>query len=179
MWQIVADCGDSFWEKVHFPSSIILLHTLSQATSHVKTLHGVSAHTPRSIGLHSTEHRLTLHGASAHTPRSIGLHSTEHRLTPHGASAYSPRSIGLFSTEHRQTLQGWQLSGLTDRIYRTLIVLFLLASISVAPPGLLFCWCSCTGGLRPPSVVFRTSGAFPRIPIKMSSVGHATLHEIR
>ena len=38
MWQIVADCGDSFWEKVHFPSSIILLYTLSQATSHVKSV---------------------------------------------------------------------------------------------------------------------------------------------
>jgi len=26
MWQIVADCGDSFWVKVHFPSGIIQLH---------------------------------------------------------------------------------------------------------------------------------------------------------
>ena len=41
LWQIVenvADCGDSFWEKVHFPSSIILLYTLSQATLHVKSV---------------------------------------------------------------------------------------------------------------------------------------------
>ena len=68
MWQIVADFGDSFWEKVHFPSSIILLYTLSQSTLHVKTQHGASAHTPRSIGLHSTEHRQTLHEASANTP---------------------------------------------------------------------------------------------------------------
>jgi len=26
VWQIVADCGDSFWVKVHFPSGIIQLH---------------------------------------------------------------------------------------------------------------------------------------------------------
>ena len=26
MWQIVADCGVSFWEKVHFTSGIIQLH---------------------------------------------------------------------------------------------------------------------------------------------------------
>ena len=89
MWQIMADCGDYFWEKVHFPSSIIQLYTLSQSTSHVKTLHGVLAYTPRSIGLHSTEHRLTLHGASAYTPRSIGLHSTEHRATLHGVFFYT------------------------------------------------------------------------------------------
>ena len=72
MWQIVADCGDSFWEKVHFPSSIIQLYTLSQSTLHIKTLHGVSAHTPRSIGSHSTEHRLTLHGALTYHLRPMG-----------------------------------------------------------------------------------------------------------
>ena len=73
MWQIVADCGDSFWEKVHFPSSIIQLYTLSQSTSHVKTLHGVSAYTPRRIGLLSTENRLTLHGALTYHLRPMGL----------------------------------------------------------------------------------------------------------
>ena len=73
MWQIVADCGDSFWEKVHFPSSIIQLYTLSHPTLHIKTLHGVSAYTPRSIGLHSTEYRLTLHGALTYHLRPMGL----------------------------------------------------------------------------------------------------------
>ena len=34
-------------------------------------------------------HRFTLHGASAYTPRSIGLHSTEHRATLHGVFFYT------------------------------------------------------------------------------------------
>ena len=71
MWQIVADCGDSFWEKVHFSSSIIQLYTLSQATSLAKTLHGESAHTPRSIGSHSTEYRPTLHVVFGTAPKPL------------------------------------------------------------------------------------------------------------
>ena len=38
MWQIVADCGDFLGVKLHFPSSIIQLYTLSQSTLHVKLI---------------------------------------------------------------------------------------------------------------------------------------------
>ena len=54
------------------------------------TLHGVSAYTPRSIGLRSTEHRLMLHVASGDTPRSIGLLSTEHKTLPLKAGFRKP-----------------------------------------------------------------------------------------
>jgi len=91
LWQIVenvADCGDSFWEKVHFPSSIIQLYTLSQSTSHVKTLHGVLAYTPRSIGLHSTEYRLTLHGALTYHLRPMGLMRPMGPIGPYSLNSY-------------------------------------------------------------------------------------------
>ena len=70
MWQIVADCGDSFWEKVHFPSGIIQLHVSPlEKFRYRPTLHVASAHAPCSIGPRSTEQRLTLHVASAHAPQ--------------------------------------------------------------------------------------------------------------
>ncbi len=88
LWQIVADCGDSFWEKVHFPSSIIQLYTLSQSTLHIKTLHGESAYTPRRIGLHSTEYWLTLHGALTYHLRSMGLMRPMGPIGPYSLNSY-------------------------------------------------------------------------------------------
>ena len=48
---------------------------------------------------------------------------------------------------------------------RTKQVVIKQVRYSVAPLGLTIVLYPCPGGLHPPSVVFRTSGAFPRTPI--------------
>ena len=63
------------------------------------TLHGVSAHAPRSIGLRSTEYRLTLHGASGYTPRSVKLTPVEVRLDLCGGEVQRPLNQGDTSVD--------------------------------------------------------------------------------